>query len=774
MGPCFCISFVVVYLFLRSNATEPCVSRPVLQCGRFMTSAALLIFWVGQIFVQLGSSWSGTSSASQLLYTDDITSWSWDRDVSFAATALTFVLLAPIFKPLECEGLHALVDSWLCFNVSSKNVLAIFHCVGCFCACAWAGFGPTLLILPVPFLASLGLIKCAHQQHRMRIASALSCYIVLLQLVRTLALSCLLAIADSFAVRFDIFFQVGLTSTEITTPAPNKFVYDSFRHVLLLFLGWVSCLFFSIERGTSDIAPSHAPQAAIELVAKRQPTVMRTAGVSLLSWMLSFSAESLRFCACIIMYFVGLAQVDAIHAVIFLISVMFKPLILLLKFVTKSKPKANLWLWSALAGYTTTLALFFVVFNVPLAGAPPSTLAGLGLQQDSLSSSWSSLLPILFVMCICSLLTAHSHMHIEVNSRKLEAKNRSAMKHLQQPLLSSIAFRDTAARTVGREAEAPERQPFYVSAAEFLVQLYDFYLLDYFRLSVSLCVLLRGMGVLSVGRMSCFRFGYLVIVWMLVSVVAFHQQWNGNAAKWTKRVWTVLNVYACFVIGIRYIYLVLSNLDIFISNKEFEVDIGLNRYTEISNKYLYFLTDTFLVALSFIQSRRFLKLQKSKWEWPESPPRFCFPRTAHIAQNLISVHCDKFFLISLIAACLVNGVSLVGWIWAVFFIVVVLSRSALESSWTVALLLSMLYCTAAALAPMHLVAFPNQVSNSTDPCDTNCLIGFIGFQSVTPNADRACPNSVPPFYCQEIQNVKQIAVSVCIAISAALMRLGTK
>jgi hypothetical protein len=747
----------------------------VLQFGRCVSFSALLIFWIGQIFVQIGSTWSDTSSASQLLYSDDITRWSWDRDVSFIATALTFVLFAPRFKPLESEGLHARIDSWLIFSVTSKPVLTLLHCVGCFCVCAWAGIGPALLVLPAPFLASIGLIKCTHQQHRIRIASALSCYIVLLQVTHTLAMWVSLAIADSFPIRFDIFFQVGLTSTQISTPVPNRFVYDSSRHVLLLLLGWFSCFIFSIQG-----APNPTPQTAIELVVKAQATRIQTAGGSLVSWIGEFSAETLRFCACVVMYFVGLAAIDAIHAVIFLVAVLYKPLIVLLKLVAKSKPRANLWLWSSLAVYTTTVVLFYVVFNVQLVGAPSSTSTGLGLQQNSLSSSWSSLLPILVVMCICSLLTSHSLYHVEEKSnRKTDAKKKSTMQNLKQPLLSSQSSQasrvPSAAASVGIDAaQAQESKSFFVSTAIFCGQLYDFYMRDYFRLSVSVFVLLRGMGVASVTPMSLLRFGYLVIFWMLVSVVAFHQKWNGNAARWTKRVWSILNVYACFVIGVRYVYLYVSKfVDGFIANRDLEADLGLNQLSEISqNVYLYFIIDAFLVALSFIQSRRFLKLQKTKWEWPESPLRFCFPRTELIFQNLLSVHCDKSFLLSLIAACLVNGVSLVGWIWAVFFIVVLLSRSALESSWALALVLSLIYCTVAVLAPMPIVAFPGQTSKTTDPCEMNCLMGFIGLQAATPYADNGCPPR--PFYCQKIHRINQIAVSLCIAISAALMRLGIK
>jgi len=353
MGPCVGVTLIVAYILLRSDPAQPCVSRPVLQFGRFVSFSALLIFWIGQIFVQIGSTWSDTSSASQLLYSDDITRWSWDRDVSFIATALTFVLFAPRFKPLESEGLHARIDSWLIFSVTSKPVLTLLHCVGCFCVCAWAGIGPALLVLPAPFLASIGLIKCTHQQHRIRIASALSCYIVLLQVTHTLAMWVSLAIADSFPIRFDIFFQVGLTSTQISTPVPNRFVYDSSRHVLLLLLGWFSFFIFSIQG-----APNPTPQTAIELVVKAQATGIQTAGGSLVSWIGEFSAETLRFCACVVMYFVGLAAIDAIHAVIFLVAVLYKPLIVLLKLVAKSKPRANLWLWSSLAVYTTTVVLF--------------------------------------------------------------------------------------------------------------------------------------------------------------------------------------------------------------------------------------------------------------------------------------------------------------------------------------------------------------------------------------------------------------------------------
>jgi hypothetical protein len=141
-------------------------------------------------------------------------------------------------------------------------------------------------------------------------------------------------------------------------------------------------------------------------------------------------------------------------------------------------------------------------------------------------------------------------------------------------------------------------------------------------------------------------------------------------------------------------------------------------------------------------------------------------------QQLLSVHGDKGFFISLATASLLNGLSLIGWTWAVFFAVAVMSRSALESSWPLALALSLFFCTLAILAPMPTVQFPGQTTNVTLPCDANCLMGFIGFQPVAPYNFTLCPP--PPVYCENINVFQQISVSVGVAISVALMRLGSK
>ena len=71
MGPCVCLNVIVAYTFLRKEAS---VSEHVLKIGRCLLAAAILIFWIGQFFAQLGSVWNSASSMSQLLYTDDITS----------------------------------------------------------------------------------------------------------------------------------------------------------------------------------------------------------------------------------------------------------------------------------------------------------------------------------------------------------------------------------------------------------------------------------------------------------------------------------------------------------------------------------------------------------------------------------------------------------------------------------------------------------------------------------------------------------------------------
>ena len=106
------------------------MSRAVLQLVRALLSAALAIFWIGQFFAQLGNAWNSSSNASQFLYADDITSWSWDRILSFVATALTFFLLSPLFKPLEPTGFHATLDACFSFKVSSKPILTVLHVVG--------------------------------------------------------------------------------------------------------------------------------------------------------------------------------------------------------------------------------------------------------------------------------------------------------------------------------------------------------------------------------------------------------------------------------------------------------------------------------------------------------------------------------------------------------------------------------------------------------------------------------------------------------------------
>ena len=104
MGPCCCLSVIVAFVFLRTGSN---ISRTILHFGRFVISAALCTFWIGQVFAQLGSVWTASSSVSQLFYTDDIASWSFDRVLSFSATALSFALLSPHFKPLESTGFHA-------------------------------------------------------------------------------------------------------------------------------------------------------------------------------------------------------------------------------------------------------------------------------------------------------------------------------------------------------------------------------------------------------------------------------------------------------------------------------------------------------------------------------------------------------------------------------------------------------------------------------------------------------------------------------------------
>jgi hypothetical protein len=782
MGPCCCLSVIVAFVFLRTGSN---ISRSILHFGRFVISAALCTFWIGQVFAQLGSVWTASSSVSQLFYTDDIASWSFDRILSFSATALSFALLSPHFKPLESTGFHAHLDSWLSLSVTSKPVLTLLHCLGCLSACIWAGLGPTLLVLPALFLASVALIRCVRRKHRCSVAFALSFYIVALQVARTLTLSLLLAIADSVQIRFDLLFQLGLTATEISTPVPTVFSYDAYRHAFLRFLGWLSCLVLSLQwRATGD-ALNGEGSTRIELRnTQDRSQAIQAAGNSFKIWVSKFSAESYRFAACVVMYFVGLESVDAIHAVIFVVAVLYRPLILLLKIVAKSKSTANLWLWSIMAAYATTIVCFFVIFNLEFVAAPSSSTWGLGLQKNSIARSWRVFLPIVIVMFVCNLLTAHSLSVEEARSKRKENTERRKVA-LTQPLLHSLPVSDltsgltsgfSSANAAGSSAvviEPPASKSLFVIVFDFLGEFYNFFMRDCFRFCVCLAMLLRGMGNFSsgaAGAPNMLRHGYLVIFWMLVYVVSFHQQWNGDAAKWSKRVWTLLVVYILVVIGIRYLYYFVSVVFDFSQNLDLEKDFGV--YSLIGNVYAYFGADAALVVLSFVQSRLFLKLQKSAWRWPKSPDRFCFPQVEVMFQNLLSVHGDKGFFISLATASLVNGLSLIGWIWAVFFAVVMVSRSALEFSWPVALALSLFYCSMAVLVPMPTVEFPGQTTNNTLPCDTNCLMGFIGFQPVTPYDFTGCPSS--PVYCQNADVFQQLSVSVGIAVSVGLMRLGSK
>jgi hypothetical protein len=769
MGPSCCIAFIVAFIFLKRDAS---ISWHMLHFGRFFVSVSLLIFWIGQVFAQYGSNWNATSSASQLLYTDDITSWSFDRTLSFCATALAFVLLAPYFKPLESTGIHAYVDEFLSCNVSSKTVLTLLHCLGCLNACIWAGLGPTLLALPVLLLASVALIKCVRRKHRRPIAFSLCFYIVALQVTRTLTLSVLMAIADSAQIEFDLIFQLGLTSTEISKPASNIFAYDAHRHVLLRVLGWLSCLVLSTQWRVANDAQNGEGSTRMEPVSTlEQSQAIQAAGHSVKLWASKFSSESWRFLACVSMYFVGLARIDGLHAVIFVVAALYRPLVLLLKIVAKSKSRANLWLWSSMAIYTTTIVFFFVVFNLEFVAAPSSATWGLGLQKNSIARSWRIFLPIVWVMFVCNLLTAHSLSIQEVRSKQKEKKQRSAI-NLTQPLLNSTV---ASAGSRNARAESSVVQPqaikyVFMIVINFLGEFYNFFMRDCFRFCVCVVMLLRGMGIFSPGvsgAPSILRHGYLIIFWMLVSVVAFFQKWNGDAAKWTTRVWTLSIVYILIVIGIRYLYYFVSAVFDFSQNRNLETDFGI--FSEIDNVYGYFGADAALVVLSFVQSRLFSKLQKSGWQWPMGPERFCFPKVHDMFQNILSVHGDKGFFVSLAAASLVNGLSVIGWVWAAFFSIVMVSHTALESSWPVALVLSLIYCTLAVLAPMPSVGFPGQIENDALNCDTNCVMGFVGLQPVSPY-NASCPRY--PVYCRNVDIFLQILVSVCIAVSVALMRLG--
>ena len=771
MGPCFCITFIVAYIFLSKDAA---VSRPVLQLVRAVLSAALAFFWIGQFFAQLGSAWNSSSNVSKFLYADDITSWSWDRILSFVATALTFFLLSPLFKPLQPTGFHATLDAWFSFRVSSKPILTVLHVVGCFIASIWTGLGPTLLVVPALFLVSLALIKCVHRKRRIPIAFALSWYIVSLQALRTLTMSICLAIADSFPIKFDLLYQIGLTTTEISASSSSVIFYDATRHVLLRWLGWFACLILSFQ-WRNDVVTNLSTRIELVSTADRS-SVIHVAGDSFKLFANKFSAETVRFLGCVVMYFVGLADVDVIHAVIFLMAVLYQPLIDLMKVLVKSKHNENLWFWSIIAAYSTALVCFFVIFNLPFIGAPSSVTWGLGLQQKAIPRSWRSFLPIVLVMFVSNLLTAHSLSVIEERSKRKERKG-SNLSKLKQPLLSSA--RTSGMATVAGAGDAATQTRVKQSLLvlrDFIIQFYEFFMRDCFRFCVCVAMLLRGMGVFSAGiSVSILRQGYLLIFWMLVFVVAYHQQWNGDAARWTKRVWPLLNVYACLVIGIRYIYYFVTQYFDFFQNVDVERDIGLNRLSILNyNIYVYFGADAVLVVLSFVQSRRFSKLRKTKWHWPESPPLFRFPQIVGLFQNLLSVHGDKGFLCSLVAASLVNGVSVIGWIWAIFFTIALFSHTTLEFSWVVALPLSIFYCTIAIIVPMSMVNFPEQIDNLADPCDTSCLMGFIGFRSRVPYDLSRCPSVVVPFYCINIQSSDQILVSVCIAVSAAAMRLGAK
>jgi hypothetical protein len=240
---------------------------------------------------------------SQLLYTDDISGWQWDRILSFVATALAFVLLAPLFKPLHSSfGIHAVLDSWLSFNVSSKPILTILHILGCATACVWAGLAPTLLVLPALCLACYALVQCVHRMSRIPAAFLLSFYIVLLQTARAFTLSILLAVADSEQVNFSLLFQLGITTTELSTPAANIFVYTAGRHVLLRFLGWLACLILSFQWRSYDNPLNPSESLRFELKPTQESETLITAAAdSFILFASKFSAESVRFLACVAM-----------------------------------------------------------------------------------------------------------------------------------------------------------------------------------------------------------------------------------------------------------------------------------------------------------------------------------------------------------------------------------------------------------------------------------------------------------------------------------------
>jgi hypothetical protein len=779
MGPCIGINLILARTILRKDTS---VSEPVLNIVRFLLATALSIFWIGQFFAQLGAAWNSSSAMSQLLYTDDITGWQWDRTISFAATALAFVFLAPLFKPLNSSaGVHALIDSWLSFNVSSKPILTILHIMGCVSSCIWAGLGPTLLVIPVLCLACYALIECVHRQKRIPIAFALSCYIVLLQLARTLTLSLLLAIADSFEINFSLIFELGLTTTQISTLVAKSFAYDASRHVFLRFLGWFSCLILSFQWGLhgNPSKPSDADRVELRPTQEREH-LLTVAADSFAGFASKFSADSVRFLACVFMYFVGLDGLDLIHAVIFVVAVLYRPIVFVINLAT-SEEMAHLWLWRIMAAYTTIIACLFVIFNLPFIDAPSDALWGLGLQKNSISNSWRNFLPVAGVMAVCNLLMANSIHVLHIQQTQASSKLRAALS-LSEPLLQTNStdknLLNTNFQVRNSADQSHEAESLLSIIFKFINQLYDFFMRDYFRLLVCLVLMLRSIGVLSrvQGSPSLLRHTYTLFCWMLVSVIAYHQQWNGRAARSTKIIWPWLIVYAGITIAVRYVYLFVHASDPFdfTDRSDFEKAIGLiSSVSSIqSDSYTYFAADAVLLVLFFIQFRRFSELEASGWQWPRSPLIFCFPKIEKVFQNALSVHGEKGFLVSLIAASVVNGVTVIGCMWASFFTVVVLFRTALESSWAIALFVSMVYCTLAVIAPMPLANFPGQTSSFADSCDTDCLMGFIGLESVTPYNVSSCTSR--PFYCKNILLSDQLIVSLCIAVSAAFMRLGHK
>jgi hypothetical protein len=465
------------------------------------------------------------------------------------------------------------------------------------------------------------------------------------------------------------------------------------------------------------------------------------------------------------MYFVGLHTADAIHAVIFLVAVLYRPLIVLIKLGAKSKQVANLWLWSFLTAFMTVVAIFFIVFNLSVVGAPSSAAVGLGQQKHSILTAWRSLLPILIVMLVCALLTAHSTTLAAARSGQ-----QKLVKSLNEPLLTPRDYAHLSSKNISKN----RLQIFVDRALYFAGDLYEFFMRDCFRFFVSLAIMLRGVGAMSASAsVSILRHGYLIIIWLLLFIISYHQQWNGNAARWSKPVWTLFNAYGLLVIGIRYLYYFVSVFVAFTPNIALETGIGLNRLSVVQyNIYLYFGADAALVLVSFVQSRRFLKLQKFNWQWPSSPAPFNFPKTEYFFRNLLSVHGDKAFLASLIAASLLNGVSVIGLLWALYFVAAVVSRQVLESGWAIALILSFMYGTLAVLAVMPMVEFPGQERNVSDECDPSCTMGFIGLQSVTPYNVSSCVS--PPFYCQNLDSRRQLLVAICLAASVCVMRLGLK